>query len=136
LVWERRHKLKTEYQGLSGDQIRDIRLSGQDVTEEQRRPLVGYVGDTSPEGLDNCPAMYDAKILICEMTFVSPEHRKERIHKFGHMHLDDFVERRDRFKNELVIAAHLSTRYGGPSVERMVRKALPDMLDGRLMMWL
>jgi ribonuclease Z len=35
-----------------------------------------------------------------------------------------------------VIAAHLSTRYGGPSVERLVRKALPDMLDGRLMLWL
>ena len=50
--------------------------------------------------------------------------------------LNDFVERRDRFKNELVIAAHLSTRYGGLAVERMVRRALPDMLEGRLMLWL
>ena len=136
LVWERRHKLKTEYQGLSGDQIRDIRLGGQEVTEEQRRPLVGYVGDTSPEGLDNCPAMYDAKILICEMTFVSPEHRKERIHKFGHMHLDEFVERRDRFKNELIVAAHLSTRYHASAVRRYVERAFPDMLGGRLKLWL
>jgi ribonuclease Z len=70
------------------------------------------------------------------MTFVSPEHRKEKIHKFGHMHLDDFVDRKDLFKNELVIAAHLSTRYGAASVERLVRRALPDMLDGRLMLWL
>jgi ribonuclease Z len=52
------------------------------------------------------------------------------------MHLDDFVDRRERFKNELVIAAHLSTRYGAASVERMVRRALPEMLDGRLMLWL
>ena len=97
---------------------------------------MAYAGDTSPAGLDACPAMYEAKMLICEMTFVSPEHRKEKIHKFGHMHLDDFVERRDRFKNELIIAAHLSTRYHDAAVERMVRKALPDMLDGRLMLWL
>ncbi|MBA3483525.1 MAG: metal-dependent hydrolase [Pirellulales bacterium] len=136
VVWDRRRKLKSEYRDLSGDQIRDLRLAGTEVAEEVRQPLVAYAGDTAPAGLDACPAMYEAKILIAEMTFVSPEHRKEKIHKFGHMHLDDFVERRDLFKNELVIAAHLSTRYGGPSVERLVRKALPDMLDGRLMLWL
>jgi ribonuclease Z len=136
LVWERRHKLMAQYQGLSGEQIRDIRLSGQEVTEEQRKPLLAYLGDTAPAGLDNCPAMYDAKILICEMTFVSPEHRKERIHKFGHMHLDDFVERRDRFKNELIVAAHLSTRYHASAVRRHVEKAFPDMLGGRLKLWL
>ncbi len=136
LVWERRHKLKAEYQGLSGEQIRDIRLGGQEVTEEQRKPLLAYLGDTAPAGLDNCPAMYEAKILICEMTFVSPEHRKERIHKFGHMHLDDFVERRDRFKNELIVAAHLSTRYHESAVRRHVERAFPDMLGGRLKLWL
>lgn len=136
VVWERRHKLKPEYRELSGDQIRDIRLGGQEVTDEHRQPLVAYAGDTAPEGLDNCPSMYEAKILICEMTFVSPEHRKEKIHKFGHMHLDDFVERRERFQNEVVIAAHLSTRYHEKSVRRFVQKALPDMLGGRLKLWL
>jgi ribonuclease Z len=136
VVWDRRRKLKAEYRELTGEQIRDLRLAGTEVSEEVRLPLVAYAGDTAPAGLDACPAMYEAKILIAEMTFVSPEHRKEKIHKFGHMHLDDFVERRDRFKNELVIAAHLSTRYGGGAVERLVRKALPDMLGGRLMLWL
>jgi ribonuclease Z len=136
IVWERRRKLKTEYQELSGEQIRDIRLGGTDVTTEYRQPIVAYTGDTAPKGLDDCPAMYDAKILICELTFVSPEHRKEKIHKFGHIHLDDFVDRRDRFKNELIIATHLSTRYHANTVARMVKKALPDMLDGRLKLWL
>jgi ribonuclease Z len=74
--------------------------------------------------------------MICEMTFVSPEHRKERIHKFGHMHLDDFVERQARFKNELIVAAHLSTRYHVNVVRRSVEKAFPDMLGGRLKLWL
>jgi ribonuclease Z len=136
IVWDRRRKLKPEYTDLSGDQIRDLRLSGTEVTLELRTPLVAYVGDTSPTGIDVCPAMYEAKILISEMTFVSPEHRKERIHKYGHMHLDDFVDRRHKFKNELIIASHLSTRYHDAAVERMVRKALPDMLDGRLMLWM
>jgi ribonuclease Z len=80
--------------------------------------------------------MYDAEILICELTFVAPDHRKEHIHKFGHMHLDDLVDRRERFKNELIIAAHLSTRYHPSAVRDLVQRALPDMLDGRLMLWL
>ena len=136
VVWDRRRKLKPEYHELSGTQIRDLRLGGTEVTVEHRRPLVAYAGDTSPAGLDQCAAMYEAKILICEMTFVSPEHRKEKIHKFGHMHLDDFVDRRDRFQNELIIAAHLSTRYHPIAAQRMVQRALPDMLQGRLKLWL
>jgi ribonuclease Z len=136
VVWERRKKLKAEYQNLTGEQIRDLRLSGTEVTEERRIPLVGYTGDTAPEGLDNCPAMYDAKILITEMTFVAPSHKKDKIHKHGHMHLDDFVARRQRFKNEVIIAMHFSTRYHDNQITHWVQKAFPDMLDGRLKLWL
>ncbi len=136
VVWERRKKLRPEYQALSGEQIRDLRLAGTEVTEERRIPLVAYTGDTSPEGLDQCPAMYEAKILITEMTFVAPGHRREKIHKHGHMHLDDYVARRDRFKNEKIIAMHFSTRYNEKQIKHYVKKGLPDMLDGRLELWL
>jgi len=136
IVWQRRKKLKAEYVSLSGEKIRDLRMSGIEVTDERREPLVAYLGDSAPAGLDDCPEMFQAKVLICEMTFVSPEHRKEKIHKFGHIHLDDFVERREQFQNERIIAAHLSTRYHPQAVRRMVQKALPDMLQGRLKLWL
>jgi ribonuclease Z len=136
VVWERRKKLKQEYINLSGEQIRDLRMGGTEITEERRIPLVAYTGDTAPDGLDACPAMYEAQILITELTFVAPSHRKEKIHKFGHMHLDDIVARREKFKNELIIAAHLSTRYGPKQVQRHVEKAIPDFFDGRLHLWL
>jgi len=136
VVWERRKKLKPELADLSGEQIRDLRLGGMDVTNETRIPLVAYLGDSAPAGLDACPAMYEAKVLIMELTFVAPRHRKERIHKFGHMHLDDVVERRDRFANERIIAAHFSTRYHAQQIEHYVQRALPDRLDGRLTLWM
>ena len=136
VVWDRRRKLKAEYSELAGNEIRDLRLAGTEVTHEVRTPLLGYLGDSSPKGLDAAPEMYRAKILIAEMTFVSPEHRKEKIHKHGHMHLDDWVDRQQLFENELVIAGHLSTRYHPRQVESMVKKALPDMLGGRLHLWL
>jgi ribonuclease Z len=136
VVWERRKKLKAEYQNLTGEQIRDVRLSGAEVSEERRIPYVAYTGDTAPEGLDANPVLYEVKVLITEMSFVAPSHRKEKIHKHGHMHLDDWVERQGRFQNELVIAGHFSTRYGNKQIEHYVRRSLPDMLGGRLRLWL
>ena len=136
IVWDRRKKLKPELHGLDGNQIRDLRLSGTEVTHEVRTPLVCYTGDTAPPGLDNCPALYDAQVLITEVTFFRPEHRKEKIHKFGHMHLDDLLERADRFKNELIIASHLSTRYEERQVKAAFEQRLPESLRDRVHLWL
>jgi len=136
LVWERRKKLKPEYQNLSGEEIRDLRYSGVEVSGEVRVPLICYTGDTAPQGLDNCEDVYKAKVLITEMTFFRPEHRKEKIHKFGHMHLDDIIERADRFENELIIFSHFSTRYHEDQIRRAVTKKLPENLRERVQLWL
>ena len=135
IVWERRRKLKQEYQGLTGSQIRDLRLNGTEVSEEHRHPRLAYLGDSSPEGLDLCPTMYEADVLITELTFVSPQHRKEKIHKMGHIHLDDLLARRERFKIQLIIASHLSTRYHVRQLRQIIEKAVPDMFDKRLHLW-
>jgi ribonuclease Z len=136
VVWERRFKLKEEYHGLPGDQIRDLRLSGVQVTREVRTPLLAYTGDTSPRGMDDYPPVFEAKILITELSFIRPNHRREKIHKFGHMHLDDFVERADRFRNELIVCAHFSTRYRPQEVQRLVEAKLPPRLRERIKLWL
>jgi ribonuclease Z len=136
VVWDRRFKLKEEYQGLPGDKIRDLRLGGTAVTREARTPILAYTGDTSPRGIDNYPPVFQAKILITEMSFIRPNHRREKIHKFGHMHLDDFLERADKFQNELIICGHFSTRYHPQEVRRLVEARLPPQLKDRVKLWL
>lgn len=136
IVYQRRNKLKPEFRELSGPEIRDLKLAGTEITTETRVPMFGYTGDTSPPGLDDNHDFYRAKILVSELTFVAPEHRREKIHKHGHMHVDDYRERADRFENEVIIAGHLSTRYNASQAKRYVRRTLPDMLDGRLRLWL
>ena len=136
LVWHRRNKLKPEYLELSGEEIRDIRQSGREVSQEVRIPLLGYTGDTRVEGLDVTPALYEAKILITEMTFVAEDHSQDKIRKNGHMHLKDFLDRADRFQNELIIASHFSTRYNYHQVKKLVQEALPGSLLERLHLWL
>lgn len=136
IVWERRKKLKPEFAGLPGEKIRDLRLSGVEVTNEIRMPRVAYLGDTRIDVLDEHPELYRSEVLIMEVTFVSPHHRRDKIRKFGHIHIEDVVERRDLFQNELIIASHFSIRYSPKLIERLTRKALPDMLGGRLQIWL
>ena len=136
VVWDRRRKLKEELRGLPQDEIRDIRLSGEEVTTEVRVPLLCYTGDTAPAGLDSFPAVYQSQVLITELTFYRPEHRKEKIHKFGHTHLDDIIERAEKFENELVIVAHFSTRYHERQLEKAVNKRVPKSLKDRLHLWM
>jgi ribonuclease Z len=136
LVWERRKKLKPEYQTLTGEQIRDLRLSGVEVSAEIRIPKVAYLGDTAPPGLDAIPEIYRAEILILEMTFVAPNERAAVIHKFGHTHLEDILLRADKFENEVIIASHFSTRLHPDQILRIVEKRLPESLKGRMKIWL
>jgi ribonuclease Z len=135
-VWERRNKLKDEFVGLPGEKIRDLKLSGVAITREVRLPLVAYTGDTAPTGLDACPACFEAKILITEMSFIRAAHRRDKIHKFGHMHLDDFVERAGRFKNELIVAGHFSTRYHPNEVRKLLDARLPPELKSKMKPWI
>lgn len=135
-VWERRKKLKEEYQGLSEQEIRDLNLSGIEVSREIRQPKIAYLGDSSIQGLDNNPVLFEAEVLITEMTFIAPQHRREALNCFGHLHINDFVERQHRFKNQLILAAHFSTRYNNKEIMRIVRQQLPDMLNGRLQIWI
>ena len=135
IVWDRRRKLKAEYQHLEGPQIRDLKLSGVDITDDVRVPLVCYCGDTAAGGLDADPAVYEAKILITEMSFFRADHRRDKIRKFGHTHLDDIVERADRFQNEMIVLSHLSTRTHHKPALKAIRKRLPEDLASRVHLW-
>ena len=136
MVWDRRQKLKDEFIGLPGNDIRDLRKSGVEVTREVRTPLLAYTGDTSPAGLDDYPAVYDCKVLITELSFIRAAHKREKIHKYGHMHVEDFIERQDRFRNELIIAGHFSTRYHPAEVVRMLDRKLPPDLRAKMRLWI
>ncbi len=136
VVWEKRKKLRPEFAHLEGPQIRDLRLSGVEVSQEFRLPRLAYMGDTAPAGLDIEPAVYQADVLITEMTFVTKHERPEDSHKFGHTHLEDILARADRFENELIIFSHFSTRQHPETIRKIVESRLPDSIRDRVRIWL
>ena len=64
--------------------------------------------------------MFEAKVLITEMSFIRANHRREKIHKFGHMHLDDFVERAGPVQERADRRGHFSTRYHPNEVRKLL----------------
>jgi ribonuclease Z len=135
VVWERRQKLRDEFAGLPGPRLKELREAGTEVTVEAPDPLVCYTGDTGPAGLDADPAVYAARILIAELSFSRPEHSRDRIHAFGHLHLDDFLDRADRFENELVIVGHVTSRDEPADLRRLIDDRAPPRLRERIVVW-
>lgn len=136
VVFNRRKKLKPEFLPLTGDEIRRLRESGVEISYELHFPRVAYLGDSNPLGMDRNPIFYETEVLIMELTFVEPGHRGDKIHKYGHIHLDDLIARREKFRNELIIASHFTARSTTERVHQCVADRLPDMLDGRLKLWI
>ena len=138
VLWGKKRKLKPEYEGLSQDEIRVIATGGKEVSGEVREPLFAYTGDTSPAGLFETAGGRDAlraKLLVTEMTFFRKDHRRAKIHKYGHMHLDDVVEHAAAFENEAVLFVHASTRTAERPFRRAVEKRLPPDLMDRVTLW-
>lgn len=135
IIWEKRQKLKSMYADLPNDELRRLREEGQILSEEVHVPLVCYTGDTNADGWDREPAVFKSKILITELSFAREEHSRERIRTFGHTHLDDFVDRAERFENELIIAAHVTTRDTPEQFRQWAKAKLPESLFHRMLIW-
>jgi ribonuclease Z len=46
------------------------------------------------------------------------------------------VYKRQRFRNEVIIVGHFSTRYHPQQVHRYLEKRLPDHLKSRIKIWI
>ena len=85
------------------DALRTLSLGQAGVTGDGlANRLFGGEGNDALLGGAAAALLFEAMILITELTFVAHSHRKEKIHKFGHMHLDDLLARRI-----LVLERHL-----------------------------
>jgi ribonuclease Z len=128
---ERRHHLREELAGASGELIARLRHEGAPIEEEYRRSLFFYTGDTDRGLLESGDAVYRAEVLLIECSFVQDGHQ-DRAAKYRHIHIDDIADFADRFENELIILTHFSRRYSHEDIRRGVKKRLPVSLHERV----
>jgi ribonuclease Z len=130
-VIEVRHKLRREYEGLSGEQLAEIRHAGIDPADLVRHPLLFYTGDTDRGILETSEALFRADVLIMECSFVAGEHH-DRAERYRHIHFDDVVDFSERFENRIILLTHFSLRYDPAEVRDALRQRCPAVLRDRI----
>ncbi|KAK4766651.1 hypothetical protein SAY87_008293 [Trapa incisa] len=133
VVYSVKQKLKQVYAGLSGNEIRDLRLSGVEVTVTTQVPEIAFTGDTMSDFIvdsDNADVLR-AKILILESTFINEKVTIEDAKEFGHTHLREIVGYADKFQNRAILLIHFSARHKLEEIEAAI-SALQPPLSGRV----
>jgi len=108
-VVEKRSKLKPEYSDLPQDEIKRLKVEGRDITKVIEIPTMAITGDTEPCETLLRDEFREAKIILTECTFFSPEHR-ERARIGKHIHVDDLAELLGHWNAEHVVITHVSRR--------------------------
>ncbi len=114
-----RKKLKPEFAGLSGPELRRLTVEhGQAfINTEVRTTLLGYSGDTPVEDFDrwnNC------EVLIHEATFLDEElSGLERINKHSRLH--EVMEMVSQLNIGKLILGHFSSRYDTNEIDSAVK---------------
>ena len=132
-VLEKRKKLKTEYAGLTGPQIVELKKQGIAIDNPVEIPIVTYLGDTQYVDFSQLDYVVHSRILIAECTFYEDEH-VGRASAGRHMHVDELAGLLGRLDNEHVIISHLTARtpmsdcllYTSPSPRDRTRSRMPS----------
>ncbi len=132
LVVRRVSKLRAEYRGLAGPEIAARRLAGEVMTEHEDRLELAYATDTLVSVLDHSPQLLEARVLIMECTFLDERKTLEAARAGCHIHLDEVIERAERFKNEHIVMMHCSQLYAPSEVAGILDRRVPPALRKRI----
>ena len=125
-------KLRPELVGLPGPQIAERRRAGENVTVLEDHLELAYATDTLISAVDHGPELLRARVLIIECTFLDERKSIEAARAGCHIHLDEIIERADRFENEHVVLMHLSQLYRPDEVAKILDARVPPTLRRKL----
>lgn len=124
-----RRKLKSEFAGLTGPQIVDLKEKGVEITNRVEFPLAAYLGDTGRSNYSHLPHVASARVLLVECTFFEPDH-VQRARAGKHVHVTDLPELLEGMNNEHIVLLHVTRRTNMALARKALRKVLPrDVLD-------
>ncbi|CAK7322861.1 unnamed protein product [Dovyalis caffra] len=133
VVYSVKQKLKQEYLGLPGTEIKNLKSSGVEITNTVTAPEIAFTGDTMSDFIIDETNMdvLRAKILVMESTFLDGTVTVEHARDYGHTHLFEIVNYADKFHNKAILLIHFSARYTVKEIEQAVQR-LPQPLAGRV----
>ncbi|HCO96976.1 MAG TPA: hypothetical protein DIU00_24065 [Phycisphaerales bacterium] len=130
-VIEKRKKLKSEYKGLTGPQIVELKKQGIEIDYPLEFPIVTYLGDTQYVDFSQLKYIAESNILIAECTFYEDEHTT-RAKAGKHMHVDELATLLKNLNNEHIIITHTTQRTPMHEIRKILRNALPKKIYDKI----
>ncbi|KAK4661665.1 uncharacterized protein QC763_706550 [Podospora pseudopauciseta] len=132
-------KLKPEYQGLKGEEIKRLRTEGVEITGEVEQPVFAFMGDTTAAVYEEGGEMdgflkRGVRVVITECSFLreSREHR-EQADKTKHTMWSDLERVVRRWPGVVWVVMHFSLRYEEGDVVKFFGEM--EERPGNLVVW-
>jgi ribonuclease Z len=118
-VIERKKKLKKEYDGLTGNELKNLKDSGIEISNVLENSVIGYSGDTKSFMTE---LWEDTEILIHESTFLNYNDSSRK----NHTNLEEVLDKSSELKLKGLVLSHFSSMYSNSeivyNVKRLVKK--------------
>ena len=134
-LFRRVQKLKPEYSGLPGSEIKRRRTAGESLFLAKEHLELAYATDTLIRVLDTHPSLLTTRVLILECSFIDERKSLAESRAGGHIHLDELLERASDFENEYLVLMHFSQIASPAEVRRTLERRCPQRLRDRLLVF-
>jgi ribonuclease Z len=134
ILYQTRNKLYPEYSRLGKEELMSFRRDGKEISESVLIPEIAVTGDTTLDALAKCADARRANTLVTEVTFLDESSTIHTARNYGHVHVDEVVERADELFLETrgVLLTHFSARYSSERILDILRARLPEKLFGKV----
>eukprot|EP01036_Dinobryon_divergens_P026322 gene26322-34950_t len=126
--------LRQELSGLSKDEIRTLKLSGESISDPDTESLeFVYTGDTTIEmfKLPENEFILSVPKLVVELTYIDGDRAKAS--QRGHIHIDDIIENAAMFDAvQELIFVHFSQKYSMSQILAVLQEKLPTTLQRKV----
>lgn len=132
IIKRRVTKLRPEFAGMHGAEIAQRRRAGEDLLETEERSELAYCTDTLVSAFDHGPELFGARVLVMETTFLDDKKSLDGARAGCHIHLDEVIERAEKFTNETIVMMHVSQIYRPDEVATILDRRVPPALRKRI----
>jgi ribonuclease Z len=125
-------KLRPELAGTPREELLARREAGEAITDDTEHLELAYATDTLVQVLDHEPSILTSRVLVLESTFLDGRKSIEHARAGCHIHLDEILERADRFQNQHLVLMHVSQLYRPGDVAKILDARVPADLRARI----
>lgn len=129
-IFEKKKRLKAEYKDRSPAELGLLRRQGRTLDEHLEEPILSFTGDTKIEFLDD-ETVRKSRVLVMEVTYWDSKKTVANAREWGHIHIDEVLDRASTLECEKVVLIHASARYPTSFLEKVLDERLPEELKSR-----